>query len=50
MSAHQVIHVRLACRVDVLQELQQVEGVTVHQVDSYGQIRLVLEGDKEVNI
>lgn len=40
---HQVIHVGFACRVDVLQELQQIEGVTVHQMDSYGQIWLVLE-------
>lgn len=40
---HQVIHVGFAGRVDVLQELQQVEGVAVHQMDSYGQVRLVLE-------
>ena len=40
---HQVIHVGFACRVDVFQELQQVEGVTVHQVNSDGQIWLVLE-------
>lgn len=43
---HQVIHVGFAGRMDVFQELQQVEGVTVHQVDSYGQIRLVLERDR----
>lgn len=43
---HQVIHVGLARRVDVFQELQQVEGVTVHQMDSYGQIWLVLETKK----
>lgn len=40
---HQVVHVGFAGRVDVLQELQQVEGVAVHQMDSYGQVRLVLE-------
>ncbi len=47
---HQVIHVGFACRVDVLQELQQVEGVTVHQMDSYGQIRLVLEEKKNTKM
>lgn len=48
--SHQVIHVGFACGVDVLQELQQVEGVTVHQMDSYGQIWLVLEtGQKYKN-
>lgn len=40
---HQVIHGAFACRVDVLQELQQIEGVTIHQMDSYGQVWLVLE-------
>lgn len=40
---HQVVHVGFACRVDVFQELQQVEGVTVHQVDSDGQIWLMLK-------
>lgn len=44
--AHQVIHVGFARWVDVLQELQEVEGVAVHQMDSYGQIWLVLEADK----
>jgi len=40
---HQIIHVGLARRVDILEELQQVEGVAVHQMDSYGQIWLVLQ-------
>lgn len=40
---HQVIHASFASRVDVLQEFQQVEGVAVHQVDSYGQVWLMLE-------
>lgn len=40
---HQVVHVGFAGGVDVLQELQQIEGVAVHQVDSYGQIWLVLD-------
>ena len=41
--SHQVFHVGFARRVDVFQELQQVEGVTVHQMDADGQIWLVLE-------
>lgn len=41
--AHQVVHVGFACGVDVLQELQQIEGVAVHQMDSNGQIWLVLD-------
>lgn len=40
----QVIHVGFACRMDVFQELQKVEGVTIHQMDSYGQIWLVRQG------
>lgn len=40
---HQVIHGAFAGRVDILQELQQIEGVTIHQMDSYGQVWLVLE-------
>lgn len=39
---HQVVHGGFARRVDVLEEFQQVEGVAVHQVDSYCQVWLVL--------
>lgn len=46
-APHQVIHVGFAGWVDVFQELQQVEGVTVHQMDSYGQIWLVLEKERK---
>lgn len=43
MHPHQVIHVGFAGRVDVFQEVQEVEGVAVHQMDAYGQIWLVLD-------
>lgn len=47
IRSHQVIHAGLAGRMDVFQELQQVEGVTVHQVDADAHIRLVLEKNKQ---
>lgn len=47
LYSHQIIHVGFAGRVDVLQELQQVEGVPVHQMDSYSQIWLVLKQEKK---
>lgn len=47
---HQVIHVGFACRMDVLQELQKVEGVAIHQMDSYGQIWLVLQNHRRTEI
>lgn len=47
---HQVIHVGFACRMDVFQELQKVEGVTIHQMDSYGQIWLVLQNHSRKEI
>lgn len=34
--SYQIVHVGFASGLDVLQELQQVKGVAVHQMDSDG--------------